>query len=105
MQTKGLFDFLVDAFIEDYMRKRLYIEQSGWRSLVQIANACRIPLGTLYGRSGRYGPTISPLIAKGLIELRTFTGHRGRGGSAIKVRIAYDREPTKRYVDKVALES
>ena len=48
---------------------------------------------------------MNELAARGLVELRTFTGHRGRGGSAIKVRIAYDREPTKRYVDKVALES
>jgi hypothetical protein len=45
------------------------------------------------------------LITRGLVELRTFTGHRGRGGSATKVRIAYDREPTKRYVDRVALDS
>ena len=104
-QIKALFDFLVDAFIGDYMRKRLYIEQSGWRSLVQIADACKIPQGVLYGRSGRYGPAMNELIARGLVELRTFTGHRGRGGSAIKVRIAYDREPTKRYVDKVAMKS
>jgi adenylate cyclase len=104
-QTKVLFDFLVDAFIEDYMRKRLYIEQSGWRSLNQIADACKVPQRALYGRSGRYGPTMKELITRGLVELRTFTGHRGRGGSATKVRIAYDREPTKRYVDRVALES
>ena len=104
LQARVLFDFLVDAFIEDYMRKRLYIEQSGWRSLVQIADACKIPQGTLYGRSGRYGPSMNELITRGLVELRTFTGHRGRGGSAIKARVAYDREPTKRYVDKVALE-
>jgi adenylate cyclase len=104
-QTKVLFDFLVDAFIEDYMTKRLYIDQSGWRSLIQIADACKMPQRELYGRSGRYGPTIEELITRGLVELRTFTGHRGRGGSAIKVRIAYDREPTKRYVDRVALES
>jgi adenylate cyclase len=104
-QTKALFDFLVGAFIEDYMGKRLYIEQSGWRSLVQVADSCKIPQRALYGRSGRYGPSMNELLSRGLVELRTFTGHRGRGGSAIKVRIAYDREPTKRYVDKVALES
>ncbi|HUK51018.1 MAG TPA: adenylate/guanylate cyclase domain-containing protein [Terriglobales bacterium] len=104
-ETRTLFDFLVGAFIEDYMRKRLYIEQSGWRSLVQIADGCKISQGTLYGRSGGYGPNMKELIAKGLVEARTFTGHRGRGGSAIKVRVVYDREPTKRYVDRIALES
>jgi adenylate cyclase len=104
-ETKVLFDFLVEAFIEDYMRKRLYIDQSGWRSLIQIADACKIPQRALYGRSGRYGPTMTELIRRGLVEARTFTGHRGRGGNAIKVRIAYDREPTRHYVDKVALKS
>jgi tetratricopeptide (TPR) repeat protein len=103
-ETKVLFDFLVDAFIEDYMRKRLYVEQSGWRSLVQIADGSKIPQRALYGRSGRYGPSMNELIKRGLVELRTFTGHRGRGGNAIKARITYDREPTKRYVDKAALE-
>jgi hypothetical protein len=80
-QTKVLFDFLVDAFIEDYMRKRLHMEQSGWRSLIQIADACKMPQRALYSRSGRYGPTMNELITRGLVELRTFTGHRGRGGS------------------------
>jgi adenylate cyclase len=103
-ETRALFDFLVKAFIEDYMRKRLYFEQAGWRSLIQIADACSIPQRALYGRAGRYGPTLHELIAKGLVEARVFTGHRGRGGSAIKVRVAYDREPTKRYVDRAALK-
>jgi adenylate cyclase len=103
-EAEVLFDFLVDAFIEDYMRKRLYIEQSGWRSLVQIAEGSKIPQRALYGRSGHYGSSMNELIKRGLVELRTFTGHRGRGGNAIKARITYDREPTKRYVDKAALK-
>ena len=99
-QTKVAFNFLVKAFIEDYMRERLYIEQSGWRSLIQVSQASRIPLGVLYGRKGRYGPVLNELLSRGLVESRTFTGQRGRGGSVIKVRITYDRDPTKRYVDR-----
>jgi len=99
-QAKVALDFLVEAFIEDYMRERLYIEQSGWRSLTQISHACKIPPSVLYGRQGRYGPILRELLSRGLVESRTFTRQRGRGGSVIKVRIAYDRDPTKRYVDR-----
>jgi hypothetical protein len=93
----------VRAFIDDYMKRRLYIEQSGWRSLSQISQSGGIPLGTLYGKKGRYGPSLNELVSKGLVEQRTFIGHRGRGGSVTKVRVAYDREPTRRYVDRAAL--
>ena len=102
-QSKVLFDFLVQAFIDDYMKKRLYIDQSGWRSLTQISGSSKIPLGALYGRQRSYGPTLNELVSKGLVEHRTFTGQRGRGGTVTKVRVAYDREPTKRYVDRIAL--
>jgi len=102
-ETRLAFDFLVSSFIDDYMRKRLHTEQSGWKSLVQIGDACKIPQGRLYGRQGRYGPLVEELIGRGLVETRTFAGHRGRGGEAMLVRIAYDRSPVKKYVDKVAL--
>lgn len=103
-ETKLAFDFLVSSFIEDYMRRRLYSEQSGWRSLVQIGEACKIQQGALYGRQGRYGNLVEELITRGLIETRTFTGHRGRGGEVIMVRVAYDKSPVKQYVDKVAMK-
>jgi TolB-like protein/Flp pilus assembly protein TadD len=102
-QTKVIFELLVQAFVDDYMRKRLYIEQSGWRSLTQISALSRIPQRSLYGRRGRFGGAINELISKGLVEQRTFTGQRGRGGAVTKIRVAYDREPTKRYVDRAAL--
>jgi TolB-like protein/predicted negative regulator of RcsB-dependent stress response len=74
LESRSAFDYLVTAFVDDYMRRRLYIEQSGWRSLVQIVEACRMPLATLYGKQGRQGPAMAELIARGLIESRTFTG-------------------------------
>jgi ABC-type transport system substrate-binding protein len=98
------FDYLVTSFIDDYMRKRLYSEQSGWRSLVQISQECKISQGALYGRGGNHGPVIAELQSRGLIEVRTFTGQRGRGGDVIKVRVAYDKEPLKQYVDKRAMK-
>jgi KaiC/GvpD/RAD55 family RecA-like ATPase len=102
-EARSAFDFLVSSFIDDYMRKRLSSEQSGWRSLVQIGESCKITQGVLYGRQGRHGNLIEELIIRGLIETRTFTGHRGRGGDVTLVRVAYDKGPVKEYVDTVAL--
>lgn len=102
-ETRLAFNYLVSAFIDDYMKKRLFLEQSGWRSLVQMGEACRIPQGKLYGRQGRYGNLVEELISRGLVETRTFTGHRGRGGEVMLVRIAYDKTPVRKHVDKVAL--
>jgi hypothetical protein len=103
-QTGVAFDFLVSSFIDDYMRKRMYSEQSGWRSLIQISQACQIPQGLLYGRGGRRGPVMAELVERGLVESRTFSGHRGRGGDVVKVRVAYDKEPVKKFVDETAMK-
>ncbi len=103
-ETRLAFDFLVSAFIDDYMRRRLQSEQSGWRSLIQMSDACKISQGALYGRQGKYGNLVEELISRGLIETRTFTGHRGRGGEVIMMRVAYDKNPVKQYVDKVAMK-
>ncbi|MDH5362107.1 MAG: hypothetical protein OEW84_02190, partial [Aigarchaeota archaeon] len=100
-RAEAAFDYLVNAFIEDYMSKRLYLEQAGWRALTQIAKMAKIPVSSLYGRRGGYGATISELLSRGLAETRIFTGQRGRGGEIVKVRISYDKEPVKRYVDQI----
>jgi hypothetical protein len=102
--SRAAFDYLVSSFIDDYMKKRLYSEQSGWRSLIQISQEGKIPQGALYGRGGNYGPVIAELQRRGLIEVRTFTGQRGRGGDVIKVRVAYDKEPVKQFVDTTAMK-
>jgi ABC-type transport system substrate-binding protein len=103
-QTGVAFDYLVSSFIDDYMRKRMYSEQSGWRSLIQISQACQLPQGLLYGRGGRRGPVTAELIGRGLVEARTFSGQRGRGGDVVKVRVAYDKEPVKKFVDETAMK-
>jgi hypothetical protein len=102
--SRAAFDYLVSSFIDDYMKKRLYSEQSGWRSLIQISQEGKVPQGALYGRGGNYGPVIAELQRRGLIEVRTFTGQRGRGGDVIKVRVAYDKEPVKQFVDTTAMK-
>ena len=40
-KTKSLFDCLVRFFTEDYMVKRLYMEQAGWRTVGELSAATR----------------------------------------------------------------
>jgi CRP-like cAMP-binding protein len=103
-KAKSLFDSLVRFFTEDYMVRRLYLEQAGWRTIGELSVATKIPHTTLYGEHGNYGPPMNELLARGLIETRVFSGQRGRGGEVLKARIAYDKEPVKRYVDRVVLK-
>ena len=103
-KSKLLFDTLIRFWTEDYMLKRLYLEQAGWRTVGELAAATKIPHATLYGRHGNYGPVFSELLARGLVETRVFTGERGRGGEVLRARIAYDKEPVKRYVDRTVMK-
>jgi hypothetical protein len=103
-KSRLLFDSLVKSFTDDYMVKRLYFEQAGWRTLSEMSRVTKIPRATLYGEHGNYGTMMNELLARGLIETRIFTGQRGRGGEVLRARIAYDKEPVKRYVDKVILK-
>jgi hypothetical protein len=99
-EGKAVFECLVEAFVEDYMRKRLSPEQSGWRSLVEIAKTAGVSRSNLYGKGGKQGPVFYELLSRGLIESRTFTGQRGRGGEVLRARIAYGRDSVRRYVDR-----
>ena len=94
-----VFNHLVDAFVDDYMKRKLFVEQAGWRSLVQIAKNAHVSFRSVYGHEGQHGPAIGELERRGLIELRVFTGRRGRGGKIIKARIPYEKDPMKRYID------
>jgi CRP-like cAMP-binding protein len=101
--TRLLFDNMVGSFAEDYMVKRLYLEQAGWRTIGELSAATKISRSTLYGVHGDYGPSMNELLSRGLIETRVFAGQRGRGGEILRARISYDKEPVKRYVDRVVL--
>jgi hypothetical protein len=104
-QTQSVFSFLLKSFNQDYMLSKHPLDQSGWRTLSQIAEGAEVPKTNLYGRvSGRYGPPIYELLSRGLIEERVFSGHRGRGGEATKFRISYEKESVRRYVDRTILK-
>ena len=94
--AKGVFNFLTNEFIKDYMQRRLALEKAGWRTLVEIADSQRIPKSTIYKNRHR---ALVELEHRGLIEQRFFPGERGRGGNIIRLRISYDRETVKKHVE------
>jgi hypothetical protein len=94
-----VFDYLVRSFIEDYMKRRLFVEEAGWRSLVQIAKDARVSSRSVYGDGRQHGSAMSELERRGLVETRIFPGRRGRGGMITKARVFYEKETMKRYVD------
>lgn len=102
--AKSVFHFLLHAFIEDYMRARLSLETSGWRTYMEIVKYAHVPKSSVYGARGRSGHAIIELEKRGLVETRIFPGERGRGGRIRRIRIAYDKETIKRYVDQHIME-
>lgn len=98
--AQKVFEYLTRAFIEDYMRRRMALEKSGWRTFVQIKKHAKVPKSSIYGTIARRGYAISELEKRGLVETRIFPGERGRGGRIIKARIYYEKETIKRYIDQ-----
>jgi tetratricopeptide (TPR) repeat protein len=94
------FDYLVNAFVEDYVQRRLPYERSGWRTLMDIVKQGRVSQYSLYGASNRRGVALSELEHQGIIEARLFEGERGRGGKIRKLRVAYEKENVKRRIDQ-----
>lgn len=92
------FDYLISAFVQDYMRRSLALEKAGWRTLMEIIKGAKIPVRSVYGE-GRRGLALAELERRGLVEARIFPGERGRGGRILKARILYDKEPIKRHID------
>jgi tetratricopeptide (TPR) repeat protein len=93
------FNFLITAFIEDYMRRRLAPEKAGWRTLMEVVTHEKIPKSSMYGYEKRKGKALIELEKRGLVEFRFFPGERGRGGRIQRVRVCYDKEIIKRQID------
>lgn len=105
--SSPMMEYLAKAFVDDYMMKRLSIEHAGWRSLMDIVDALKIPKSQVYGdpRSGHtFGKPLGNLVRAGIVEHRIVPGARGRGGNVMKVRVAYEREPVKEFVNLFALK-
>ena len=86
----------------DFRAKRLGLDHCGWRTLMSIVESLKIPRSQVYGdpRWGqRHGRQLEALITSNLVESRVFLGERGRGGSIVKVRLAYDQDLAKQYAE------
>jgi tetratricopeptide (TPR) repeat protein len=94
------FDFLVKAFVEDYFRKRLPKERSGWRTLMDIVKKTPVSHYSMYGSGKHHGYAASELEHLGVVEFRIFLGERGRGGKVLKLRVDAEKEIVKNYVDQ-----
>jgi hypothetical protein len=103
--AQKVFHFLLQAFIEDYMRTNLSRDTSGWRTLMAIVKATRIPRSSVYGARSRSGHALAELERRGLVEIRIFSGERGRGGRIRRVRIAYEKEPIQRHIDQHVMKN
>lgn len=86
------FDFLVNAYNEDFVKRKFHKDGSGWRTLLKISKGALISHYSVYGSSCSsihgLGPAILELRRMGLIDIRFFFAERGRGGKILKVRIA-----------------
>jgi len=94
------FDFLVDAFVEDYFRRRLPKERCGWRTLMDIAKHAGVSRYSMYGSDSHRGLATTELEDLGVVEARFFFGERGRGGKILKLRVSYEKENVKQCVDQ-----
>ena len=90
-------EFLNREFERDYTIRRFPRDHCGWRTLMEIVNALKIPRSNLYGEA-RYGQVfgnkLEPLVKSSLVEFRRFPGERGRGGEVTKVRMFQQEDKT-----------
>jgi tetratricopeptide (TPR) repeat protein len=98
--AKKTFDFLIYAFIEDYMHRKFSLEKSGWRTLTDIIKDGRISKFSIYGDNHKKGKVMPQLEKRGLVEIRVFHGERGRGGKIMKARVCYEKEPVKHLIEQ-----
>jgi hypothetical protein len=94
------FGYLVKAFEDDYINRRMNEEKCGWRTLMQVARNVHITPYSMYGRYRRGGVAMSELGHLGIVESRFFLGERGRSGRVLKIRIAYEKEFVRKLLSK-----
>ncbi len=95
-----VFDFLVVEFIDDFMKRNINSDGSGWRTLMEIAKGTGISASKLYRQFEGSGQLFRELNGRGLLETKLFLGERGRGGAITRIRVAYGKEPIRRLVDE-----
>ena len=100
--AEKVFTYLTKAFEEDFVKRELTEEKSGWRTLMNIVKNGKVSKHCIYGRSGRGGKVISELKNSSLLEMRVFQGEVGRGGHIVKIRICQNNKDFKPILRKLA---
>jgi tetratricopeptide (TPR) repeat protein len=85
--SRKVYEYLIDAFMEDYTKRRMPKERSGWRTLMDVVRQSKVSKYSVYGSTVSRGQVICELERNGLIERRFFSAERGRGGEILKVRV------------------
>jgi hypothetical protein len=104
MLPSRIMRFLAHAFVMDCEAERISLDECGWRTLMRIVKAMKIPRSHVYGepRYGRpFGKQLDSLMQFSLTESRAFLGERGRGGEVLKVRAKYSNHGIKKYIDEL----
>ncbi len=99
--AQAVFEYLVDAFRQDTVRKNLRPEESGWRTRTQLLNDIpQLKKWHLYGSHGGYGSILQELLTHRIVVQTTEVGKRSRKGKQTKIQIAYQQEAIKQYVEQ-----
>lgn len=101
---RKMFEFLVAAFVDDFMRKKYLGDDSGWRTLPSMAKGLGVSTRSMYDKYGGLSSEIGGLIRRGLLEDRVYQNERGRGGKVTRIRIAHGRDPVREHVQTMIKE-
>jgi hypothetical protein len=96
--SRSTFDYLIHSFIEDSTRRKVPLENAGWRTLMDVVKNAQVTKYSLYEFSRNKGKPLSELEQMGLVESKYFLGERGRGGRILKIRVAYDNQVVKAHL-------
>jgi len=103
--AREVFQHLSKEFLTDYMARGLNLDIAGWRTMMTLATALKIPRSAFYGPGGRDGAVISELDRRGLVERRIFSEERGRGGAITRVRVAFDTPAVRDFLKQTIVDS
>ena len=72
---------------------------------MDLVRDLEIPRSAFYRKGGGDGTVLVELERRGLVELRTFSEERGRGGAIIKLRVAHDNPSVRTYLKQALAET
>jgi tetratricopeptide (TPR) repeat protein len=96
--SQQVFDYLMDSFINDFVKQKIPQPWCGWRTLMDIVKQAKVTKHSIYGAVGGRGRAVAELERLGLVEARFFQGERGRGGRILKLRVSTENQSVKNQI-------